>query len=68
MRLLTESKQDAFTVTWGVNEMHLLTHTGNPHATGYLPDPRIPVYDNQERSLLDVSKIVLAPLSPRWLM
>jgi hypothetical protein len=46
MCLLTERRQDAFTDTWGVNKMHLLTDTGTPHATGYLPDPRIPGYDN----------------------
>jgi hypothetical protein len=39
----------------------------NPQATGYLPDPQIPLYNNHKRLLLDVSKLVLAPLSPRWL-
>jgi hypothetical protein len=48
--------------------MRLLTDTVNPHTTGYLPDPQIPVYDNLKRTLLVVSKIVLAPLSPHWLM
>ncbi len=60
-----KSKSNAFTELWGVNEMCLLTDTVNPHTTGYLPDPRIPVHDNLKRLLLDVSKIVLAPSSPR---
>jgi hypothetical protein len=43
--------------------------TVNPQATGYLQDTRIPLYKNNlKRLLLDVSKLVLAPSSPRWLM
>jgi hypothetical protein len=34
-----------------------------PQATVYLPDPRIPLYNNLKRLLLDVSKLALAPLS-----
>jgi hypothetical protein len=52
------SKQDAFTDRYTVN----------PDDTGYLADPQIPEYDNLKRLLLDVSKLVLAPASPRWLM
>ncbi len=48
--------------------MRLLTDTVNPHTTGYLLDPWIPVYDYLKRLLFDMSKIVLAPSSPRWLM
>ncbi len=44
------------------------THTVNAQATSYLSDPWIPLHDNLKRLLLDVSKLVLAPLSPRWLM
>jgi hypothetical protein len=44
------------------------TYTVNPQATGYSPDPQIPLYDNLKRLLLEVSKLVLAPSSPRWLM
>ena len=32
------------------------TLLGNPHDTGYLPDPRIPLYNNLSRLLLAVSK------------
>jgi hypothetical protein len=39
------------------------TYTVNPQATGYLPDPQIPLYNNLKRLLLDVSKLALAPLS-----
>jgi hypothetical protein len=63
-----KSKRNAFTDLWGVYKMCLLTDTVNPHTTVYLPDPRIPVYDNLKRLSLDVSKIVLAPSSPCWLM
>ncbi len=40
-------------------------NTVNPHDTGYLPDPWIPRYDNLKRLILDVSKLVLAPVSLR---
>jgi hypothetical protein len=63
-----KSKQDAFTHIVSKRDAFIDRYTVNPHATGYLPDPRIPGYDNLERLLLDVSKLVLAPLSPRWLM
>jgi hypothetical protein len=39
------------------------TYTVNPQATGYLPDPRIPLYNNLKRLLLDVSKLAFAPSS-----
>jgi hypothetical protein len=32
------------------------TLLGNPHDTGYLPDPRIPLYNNLSRLLLAVGK------------
>ncbi len=39
------------------------TYTVNPQATGHLPEPRIPLYNNLKRLLLDVSKLVLVLLS-----
>ncbi len=44
------------------------TYIVTAQAIGYLLDPWIQLYDNIKRSLLDVSKLVLAPLSPHWLM
>ncbi len=49
--------QSTIPVTWTA------TYTANPKATGYLPDPRIPLYNNLKRLVLDMSKLALAPLS-----
>ncbi len=63
-----KSKRDAFTHIVSKQDAFIDRYTVNPHANSYLPNPRILGYDNLKRLLLDVSKLVLASLSPRWLM